>query len=140
MIGKENLTAQRTAVFIFNHRNQADLVIAGALARDNCWGGQELASDLIMARWEAATVFIDRDDRSPRWRHCAMVESARHVTTIVIALLGCSVGYHRSGSFKKALPASPWPRRSRTPIVIRGRDRRPRTTTINPARSSRCFR
>src|SRR6201992_4069342 len=38
VIGKENLTAQRPAVFIFNHRNQVDPVIAGALVRDN-WIG-----------------------------------------------------------------------------------------------------
>ena len=45
VIGKENLTAQRPAVFIFNHRNQVDPVIAGALVRDN-WvgvGKKELA-------------------------------------------------------------------------------------------------
>ena len=35
VLGKENLTAQRPAVFIFNHRNQADPVIVGALIRDN---------------------------------------------------------------------------------------------------------
>ncbi|MGV0802679.1 1-acyl-sn-glycerol-3-phosphate acyltransferase, partial [Mycolicibacterium elephantis] len=31
VLGKENLTAQRPAVFIFNHRNQADPLIAGRL-------------------------------------------------------------------------------------------------------------
>ncbi len=30
VLGKENLTAQRPAVFIFNHRNQADPMIAGS--------------------------------------------------------------------------------------------------------------
>ena len=38
VIGRENLTAQRPAVFIFNHRNQVDPVISGALVRDN-WVG-----------------------------------------------------------------------------------------------------
>ena len=50
VIGKENLTAERPAVFIFNHRNQADPVIVGALVRDN-WvavGKKELESDPIM--------------------------------------------------------------------------------------------
>ncbi len=31
ILGEENLTAQRPAVFIFNHRNQADPMIAGRL-------------------------------------------------------------------------------------------------------------
>lgn len=80
VIGKENLTAQRPAVFIFNHRNQVDPVIAGALVRDN-WvgvGKKELASDPIMGTlgscWTvcSSTVMI----RSPRWRHCTRLRSA----------------------------------------------------------------
>src|ERR1700739_654590 len=33
--GQENLTAQRPAVFIFNHRNNFDSFIPAALVRDN---------------------------------------------------------------------------------------------------------
>ena len=33
VLGKENLTAQRPAVFIFNHRNQADPMIAGQVGQ-----------------------------------------------------------------------------------------------------------
>src|SRR6201997_640933 len=66
VIGKENLTAERPAVFIFNHRNQADPVISGALVRDN-WvgvGKKELASDPVMGTLGKLldTAFIDRDD------------------------------------------------------------------------------
>src|ERR1700753_368510 len=66
VIGKENLTAQRPAVFIFNHRNQVDPVISGALVRDN-WvgvGKKELQSDPIMGTLGKLLdgVFIDRDD------------------------------------------------------------------------------
>ena len=35
IVGEENLTVERPAVFIFNHRNQVDPVIVGALIRDN---------------------------------------------------------------------------------------------------------
>src|SRR5947209_14439023 len=35
ILGQENPTAEPPAVFIFNHRNQADPVIVGALIRDN---------------------------------------------------------------------------------------------------------
>ncbi|HKI40102.1 MAG TPA: HAD-IB family hydrolase/lysophospholipid acyltransferase family protein, partial [Mycobacterium sp.] len=63
VLGKENLTAQRPAVFIFNHRNQVDPVIVGALVRDN-WTGvgkKELAKDPIMGTIGKAmdAAFID---------------------------------------------------------------------------------
>src|SRR6201987_2870088 len=66
VIGKENLTAQRPAVFIFNHRNQVDPVISGALVRDN-WvgvGKKELERDPIMGTLGKLLdgVFIARDD------------------------------------------------------------------------------
>ncbi len=50
VIGKEHLRAQRPAVFIFNHRNQVDPIIAGALVRDN-WvavAKKELQKDPIV--------------------------------------------------------------------------------------------
>jgi putative phosphoserine phosphatase/1-acylglycerol-3-phosphate O-acyltransferase len=69
VIGAENLTAQRPAVFIFNHRNQADPVITAALIRDN-WvavGKKELQKDPLMGTLGRLldAVFIDRDDRGP---------------------------------------------------------------------------
>src|SRR5204862_6149089 len=36
--GAENLTAQRPAVFLFNHRNNFDIFIVAALVKDN-WPG-----------------------------------------------------------------------------------------------------
>ena len=66
VLGEENLTTQRPAVFIFNHRNQVDPVIAGKLVSDNFTsvGKKELESDPIMGTigklMDAA--FIDRDD------------------------------------------------------------------------------
>ena len=56
VLGAENLTAQRPAVFIFNHRNQADPIIAGALVRDN-WiaRGQEGAGRTIRSSARSAS-------------------------------------------------------------------------------------
>ena len=70
VIGRENLTAQRPAVFIYNHRNQVDPVIAGALVSDN-WvavAKKELQKNPIMALLGKALdgVFIDRDDPDRR--------------------------------------------------------------------------
>ena len=75
VLGKENLTAQRPAVFIFNHRNQVDPVIAGRLVSDNFTsvGKKELENDPIMGTigkvMDAA--FIDRDDPQGRRREAA---------------------------------------------------------------------
>src|ERR1700751_6128545 len=66
VIGRENLTAQRPAVVIFNHRNQVHPVIAGALVRAD-WigvGKKELASAPVMGTLGKLldTAFIARDD------------------------------------------------------------------------------
>ena len=49
VLGEENLTAKRPAVFIFNHRNQVDPFIAGRLISDNFTsvGKKELENDPI---------------------------------------------------------------------------------------------
>ena len=68
VIGRQNLTAQRPAVFIFNHRNNFDALITAALVGDN-WTAvakKELASDPItgtVGRLMDA-VFIDREDNA----------------------------------------------------------------------------
>ena len=66
MLGKENLTAQRPAVFIFNHRNQADPLIAGRLVDSNFTsvGKKELENDPIVGTMGKImdAAFIDRDD------------------------------------------------------------------------------
>ena len=50
LLGKENLTKKRPAVFIFNHRNQVDPVIAGRLVDTNFTsvGKKELENDPIV--------------------------------------------------------------------------------------------
>ncbi|OBK45514.1 HAD-IB family hydrolase/lysophospholipid acyltransferase family protein [Mycobacterium sp. 1081908.1] len=106
VIGEENLTAQRPAVFIFNHRNQVDPVIAGALVRDN-WvgvGKKELQKDPIMGTLGKLvdTVFIDRDDSAAAVETMHTVEDrARNGLSIVIAPEGTRVDTTEVGPFKK---------------------------------------
>jgi putative phosphoserine phosphatase/1-acylglycerol-3-phosphate O-acyltransferase len=106
VLGEENLTIQRPAVFIFNHRNQADPMIAGALVRDNFTsvGKKELEKDPIVGTigkiMDAA--FIDRDD--PK----AAVEGLRRIEelagkglSILIAPEGTRIDTTEVGPFKK---------------------------------------
>ncbi|OBH50659.1 HAD-IB family hydrolase [Mycobacterium sp. E2479] len=106
VIGRENLTAQRPAVFIFNHRNQVDPVITGALVRDN-WvgvGKKELQKDPIMGTVGRLVdgVFIDRDDQTAAVEMLHEVEDrARRGLSIVIAPEGTRVDTTEVGPFKK---------------------------------------
>jgi putative phosphoserine phosphatase / 1-acylglycerol-3-phosphate O-acyltransferase len=106
VIGKENLTAQRPAVFIYNHRNQVDPVIAGALVRDN-WvavAKKELAKDPIMGPLGKLLdgVFIDRDDSAAAVETLHTVEErARKGLSIVMAPEGTRLDTTEVGPFKK---------------------------------------
>lgn len=106
VIGSENLIAARPAVFIFNHRNQVDPVIAGALVRDN-WvaiGKRELEKDPITGPLGklAETVFIDRDDSAAAVESLHQVEDrARKGLSVVIAPEGTRVDTTGVGPFKK---------------------------------------
>lgn len=106
VIGKENLTAQRPAVFIFNHRNQVDPVITGALVRDN-WtavGKKELAKDPIMGTIGKAmdAAFIDRDDPAAAVESLHQIEElAKKGLSVVIAPEGTRVDTTEVGPFKK---------------------------------------
>jgi putative phosphoserine phosphatase/1-acylglycerol-3-phosphate O-acyltransferase len=140
VLGAENLTAQRPAVFIFNHRNQADPVIAGALIRDN-WvavGKKELLSDPIMGTLGKAldAVFIDRDDPAAAVESLHQVEErARRGLSIMIAPEGTrldttSVGPFKKGPFRIAMAAGI----PIVPIVIRNAEiiAARNSTTMNP--------
>ena len=140
VIGEENLTAQRPAVFIFNHRNQVDPVIAGALVRDN-WvgvGKKELQSDPIMGTLGKLldTVFIDRDDPVAAVETLHTVEErAKNGLSIVIAPEGTridttEVGPFKKGPFRMAMAAGI----PIVPIVIRNAEivASRNSTTINP--------
>jgi putative phosphoserine phosphatase/1-acylglycerol-3-phosphate O-acyltransferase len=140
VIGKENLTAQRPAVFIFNHRNQVDPVIAGALVRDN-WvaiGKKELKKDPIVGTLGKLTdgVFIDRDDPVAAVETMHEVEQrAKNGLSILIAPEGTridttEVGPFKKGPFRIAMAAGI----PIVPIVIRNAEivAARNSTTINP--------
>ncbi len=106
VLGKENLTAQRPAVFIFNHRNQADPIIAGTLVRDNFTsvGKKELQNDPLIGTigrvMDAA--FIDRDDPKAAVEGLHKVEElARKGLSILIAPEGTRLDTTEVGQFKK---------------------------------------
>jgi putative phosphoserine phosphatase/1-acylglycerol-3-phosphate O-acyltransferase len=140
VIGAENLTAQRPAVFIFNHRNQADPIITAALVRDN-WTGvakKELASDPLVGTVGRLldAVFIDRDDSSAAVEALHEVEDlAKKGLSIVIAPEGTrldttSVGPFKKGAFRIAMAAGI----PIVPIVIRNAEiiAARNSTTMNP--------
>ncbi|MGE0218256.1 HAD-IB family hydrolase [Mycolicibacterium sp.] len=106
VLGEENLTAQRPAVFIFNHRNQADPLIAGRLVKDNFTsvGKKELEGDPIVGTigkiLDAA--FIDRDDPKKAVEGLKKVEElARKGLSILIAPEGTRLDTTEVGPFKK---------------------------------------
>jgi putative phosphoserine phosphatase / 1-acylglycerol-3-phosphate O-acyltransferase len=140
VIGKENLTAQRPAVFIFNHRNQVDPVITAALVRDN-WvgvGKKELQSDPVMGTLGKLvdTAFIDRDNPVSAVETLHTVEErAKKGLSIVIAPEGTridttEVGPFKKGPFRMAMAAGI----PIVPVVIRNAEivASRNSTTINP--------
>ena len=140
VIGEENLTAQRPAVFIFNHRNQVDPIISGALVKDN-WvavGKKELLNDPIMGTMGRLLdgVFIDRDDPAAAVEMLHTVEErARNGLSIVIAPEGTrmdttEVGPFKKGPFRMAMAVGI----PIVPIVIRNAEiiASRNSTTMNP--------
>jgi len=140
IVGKENLTAERPAVFIFNHRNQADPVIVGALIRDN-WvavGKKELERDPIMGTLGRVldSVFIDRDNPAAAVESLHQVEErARQGLSIMVAPEGTrldttSVGPFKKGPFRMAMAVGI----PVVPIVIRNAEiiAARNSTTMNP--------
>ncbi len=106
VLGKENLTAQRPAVFIFNHRNQADPMIAGTLVSDNFTsvGKKELENDPIVGTMGKImdAAFIDRDDPAKAVEGLKKVEDlARKGLSILIAPEGTRLDTTEVGDFKK---------------------------------------
>ncbi len=106
VLGKENLTAKRPAVFIFNHRNQADPLIAGRLVNDNFTsvGKKELENDPIVGTMGKImdAAFIDRDDPQKAVEGLKKVEElARKGLSILIAPEGTRLDTTEVGPFKK---------------------------------------
>ena len=106
VLGEENLTAKRPAVFIFNHRNQVDPVIAGKLVSDNFTsvGKKELENDPLMGTigklMDAA--FIDRDNPKAAVEELKKIEElARKGLSIMVAPEGTRLDTTEVGPFKK---------------------------------------
>src|SRR3954464_1078370 len=140
LLGKENLTKKRPAVFIFNHRNQVDPVIAGRLVDTNFTsvGKKELENDPIVGTigkvMDAA--FIDRDNPKAAVEGLRKVEeNAKKGLSILIAPEGTrldttEVGPFKKGPFRIAMSAGIpiVPIIIRNAEVISARD----STTFNP--------
>ncbi|WP_237573412.1 HAD-IB family hydrolase/lysophospholipid acyltransferase family protein [Mycolicibacterium lacusdiani] len=106
VVGEENLTAKRPAVFLFNHRNQVDPFIAGRLISDNFTsvGKKELENDPLMGSigkvMDAA--FIDRDDPRAAVEGLQKIEElARKGISVMIAPEGTRLDTNEVGPFKK---------------------------------------
>jgi len=140
VLGEENLTAQRPAVFLFNHRNNFDVFIAAALVRDN-WTGiakKELETNPLIGPlgklMDAA--FIDRADTASAVAALKPIEeAARKGLSILVAPEGTrldtqSVGPFKKGAFRIAMTTG----LPVVPIVIRNADSVAgrNSTTLNP--------
>ncbi len=106
VLGEENLTAQRPAVFIFNHRNQADPMIAGRLVGVDFTGvgKKELERNPLMGPLGKVmdAAFIDRDDPEKAVEGLHKVEElARKGLSILIAPEGTRLDTTEVGPFKK---------------------------------------
>jgi putative phosphoserine phosphatase / 1-acylglycerol-3-phosphate O-acyltransferase len=115
VVGKDNLTAQRPAVFIFNHRNNFDPMIAAALVRDD-WTGvgkKELESDPLAGRLGRLmdAVYIDRNDPAAAVESLHKIEElAAKGLSVLIAPEGTrhdaiGVGPFKKGPFRIAMAA-----------------------------------
>lgn len=106
VVGAQNLTARRPAVFLYNHRNRVDPFIAAALLRDN-WikiAKKELARDPIIGTLLKLNdgVFVDRDDTAAAVETLRQVEQrAKDGLSILIAPEGTAVDTTEVGPFKK---------------------------------------
>lgn len=106
VLGEENLTKQRPAVFIFNHRNQADPMIAGRLVGVDFTGvgKKELERNPLMGPLGKVmdAAFIDRDDTQAAVEGLRKVEElARKGLSILIAPEGTRLDTTEVGPFKK---------------------------------------
>jgi putative phosphoserine phosphatase / 1-acylglycerol-3-phosphate O-acyltransferase len=140
VIGEENLTTQRPAVFIFNHRNMFDPLITAALIRDH-WTGvakKEMEHDLFVGTMGKLmdSVFVDRDDTASAIESLHKAEElAQKGLSVLVAPEGTrsdttEVGPFKKGPFRIAMAAGI----PIVPIVIRNAEviAARNSNTINP--------
>jgi len=138
--GAQNLTSQRPAVFLFNHRNNFDVFMVAALVKDN-WTGiakKELEANPIFGTLGKLldAAFIDRADSAAAVAALGPVEdAARKGLSILVAPEGTrldtqAVGPFKKGAFRIAM-ATGLPI---VPVVIRNSDSVAgrNATTLNP--------
>lgn len=106
VLGAENLTARRPAVFLFNHRNQADPLIAGRLVATDFTSvvKKELENDPIVGTLGRVmdAAFIARDDPKKAIESLKKVEElAAKGLSILIAPEGTRLDTTEVGPFKK---------------------------------------
>jgi putative phosphoserine phosphatase/1-acylglycerol-3-phosphate O-acyltransferase len=126
--GAEHLTAQRPAVFLFNHRNNFDVFMVAALVKDN-WTGvakKELEANPLFGPigklMDAA--FIDREDPAAAVAALKpLEEAAAKGLSILIAPEGTRLDTQEVGPFKKgAFRIAMATRLPIVPVVIRNSD------------------
>ena len=104
--GAENLTAQRPAVFLFNHRNNFDIFMVAALVKEN-WTGvakKELETNPLVGPLGKLldAAFIDRADTAAAVAALKPIEEAAHKgLSIVVAPEGTRLDTQSVGPFKK---------------------------------------
>ena len=106
VIGAENLTAERPAVFIFNHQSGIDMLLLCRLLRRDIVGvaKQELRKNPIFGPVfaMAGVVFVDRFDHERAVAALApAVEALRQGVSLVLAPEGTRSATARLGRFKK---------------------------------------
>ena len=115
VLGEENLTKKRPAVFIFNHRNNIDPVLVASMVKDN-WTGvgkKELKNDPVVGTLGKLidAIFIDREDPKKAVESLKEAEElTRKGLSVVIAPEGTrqdtrSVGPFKKGPFRLAMAA-----------------------------------
>jgi len=125
VVGAQHLTAQRPAVFLYNHRSRFDPFVASALMGDN-WikvAKKELARDPIVGTILKCVdaAFLDRDDTAASVNTLREIEErTRKGISVLIAPEGsrqdgAGVGSFKKGAFRMAMAAGV----PIVPIVIR---------------------
>lgn len=140
VVGAQNLTAQRPAIFLYNHRSRFDPFVASALMGDN-WikvAKKELARDPIVGTILKCVdaAFLDRDDTAASVNTLREIEErTKKGISVLIAPEGsrqdgAGVGSFKKGAFRMAMAAGV----PIVPIVIRNvADVAPRESfTITP--------
>lgn len=106
VVGQENLWSHRPAVFVFNHQSQLDVLIMGALLRQDFTGvaKKELRTDPFFAPlgWLADVAYVDRANTDQAKKALApAIDALREGRSLAMAPEGTRSATPRLGPFKK---------------------------------------